>query len=122
MKTTCEVFLEKIYFRANHGVYEIERLEGNDFEVSVRMRMNLPEGVHTDQLSGTIDYSEVYERIRIQMSQPRNLLEHLSHRIGLELLLHYPQISDIELTVKKSSPKYMEDCTFSGVMLCFSRD
>jgi len=57
------VSIEGLEFYGFHGLYPEERLVGSVFIVDAEMHLNEPAGGFNDQLSNTIDYSEVYRTI-----------------------------------------------------------
>lgn len=67
--------LNALQFHAHHGLYEKEKINGNDFEVNVKLHVST-EGPIT-HLEETIDYSIIYSLIATRMQQPTELLETL---------------------------------------------
>ena len=51
-----EIIIEKIKLSGKHGCFAAERDESRDFEVSMRLFLNLGPAAKTDDLSMTIDY------------------------------------------------------------------
>ena len=82
-----EVFLEGLRFYAYHGVNPEERVQGQRFVVDVRIAANLREAGRTDDLTKTVNYSLVYQRVReIVEGEPRNLIETVAESIAVMIL------------------------------------
>lgn len=102
MKTT--ITLDRMRFYARHGVMEQERVTGNLFEVSVCVDYPFEKAMNDDELSGTLDYGEVYEIVRREMMIPSKLLEHVAGRIKSALENRFPEIAGGSVVVAKLRP------------------
>jgi len=67
------IHLHKLMFFAFHGLYEEEKIIGNDFELNVDVTFNTEEPVA--DLHQTINYVAVYEIIKQRMAIATPLLE-----------------------------------------------
>lgn len=99
-----KINLKNIAIRANHGVYDFEKAEGNDFRVNVSFEADLSLSATTDQLSHTINYEEIYAIVKQEMSHTADLLESLVERIYQHILQKFPQISWLRVAVEKPNP------------------
>ncbi len=84
MTTTSKVLIEVrgIRLRANHGWYEEERLQGNDFEVDVCLSLKSGIGNATeDELLNTLNYEQVYAIVLEEMGKTSKLLEDVLARM-----------------------------------------
>lgn len=99
-----KIHLKNIAIRANHGVYDFEKTEGNDFKVNISFEANLSLSATTDQLSHTINYEEIYAIVKQEMSHTADLLESVVERIYQHILQKFPQISWIKVSVEKPNP------------------
>lgn len=116
----CEssyILLRSLRFHAFHGVEAQERLVGNDYEVSLRLKADVSRAVESDQVADTINYAEVYQLVAKTMSEPVDLVEHLAGVIGERLFQRWPQIEAIDVTVIKLDPPMGADCNGAGVEL-----
>lgn len=116
----CEssyILLRSLRFHAFHGVEAQERLVGNDYEVSLRLKADVSRAVESDQVADTINYAEVYQLVAKTMSEPVDLVEHLARVIGERLFQRWPQIEAIDVTVIKLNPPMGADCNGAGVEL-----
>ena len=96
--------LRHLTFHAHHGVLPEERLLGNTFTVDLTLEADISHAVTTDQLSGTINYAEVYKVVSHEMNIPSLLLEHVCGRIGTALLHHFPTLQQVQVSVAKHNP------------------
>ena len=100
-----KISLEGMEFYAHHGYYRDEITRGNKFIVDLHFHTDFDEASKTDNLDKTLNYEEVYEIIKTQMSIRSNLLEHAANRMLNELKKHFPRISSIELKLSKLNPQ-----------------
>ena len=102
--TQSSIELRHLTFHAHHGVLPEERLLGNTFTVDLTLEADISHAVTTDQLSGTINYAEVYKVVSHEMNIPSLLLEHVCGRIGTALLHHFPTLQQLQVSVTKHNP------------------
>lgn len=115
MVKSSKIFLKNICFHAYHGVLEQENTVGNDYLVNLSLEYDFSRAMQTDELSGTINYAEVYELLKREMAKPSKLLEHVAGRIGDSLFAAYPSIKEIQLSVTKINPPMDADSDGAGV-------
>lgn len=97
-----DVFLESMRFYGFHGVNPEERVQGQRFIVDVRLTTDLRGAGTSDDLSQTINYSQVYKRVRaIVEGEPRNLIEAVAEEIAATLLAEFPTATEVGVTVRK---------------------
>lgn len=122
MKLQTYVRLEKLRFRARHGVLPQERLVGGDFVVTLRIGYPWQAAIDTDDVADTLDYAAVYRRVASEMAEPSCLLEHVAGRIAKSLLHDFPKISSIDLWLTKTCPPMGADSEGAGVELHLIND
>lgn len=96
--------LQGMHFHAHHGCYAEEKVTGNQFEVSVRLRPDANAAPQSDQIVDALNYQEVYQLVGAEMAQTSNLLEHVAQRILTSLMRHFPSLAWAEVTVAKLAP------------------
>lgn len=99
-----KILLEDIVFHAHHGWFEEEKVTGGKFVVQLELETDFSESMKSDDLDGTIDYSEVYRLIKEEMELPSKLLEHLGKRIVDRLYSSFSEIQFIRLKIEKLNP------------------
>lgn len=99
-----EITASGLRFSAFHGCLPEERREAQPFIVNARLFLDLAPAIAADDLSLTVDYSQVYAIIAAIMNgPPLNLLESLAGRIAQSLLQAFPPLTAVEVEVRKPS-------------------
>ena len=122
MKAQTYIRIEKLRFRAFHGVLPQERSVGGDFVVTLRIGYPFEAAMQSDNVADTLDYAAVYKTVCHEMAQPSQLLEHVAGRIVKALLRDFPQITSIDLWLTKVTPPMGADCEGAGVELHLIND
>lgn len=123
MKTLTEsyVHIDGIRLHARHGVLPQEQLTGNDYIINVRASYDISRAMQTDDVADTLNYAEVYNIIKEEMSVPSKLIEHVAGRIANRLMNSYSQISSVMLRITKCNPPMGADCNGAGVEILVKR-
>lgn len=96
------IHIENLKVFANHGVFREENALGQKFVVTVRLRTDTRRSGRSDELCESINYAEVCETIEQSMTERTfKLIEAAAEYTAERLLLKYPLIKELELTVKK---------------------
>ena len=101
---SMNIVLNEMKFYSFHGVLPQENTVGAVYRVSLNLETDFSEAAATDNLEGTINYAEVHEAVKEEMSIPVKLLEHLAYRISKRLFADFPTIKSIEITIFKENP------------------
>lgn len=115
MKSVIE--LKNIRFFAYHGVLPQETVVGNEFIVNIRLEADLSAACKSDNVKDTINYAEVYERVKTEMMQPSKLLENVAFRILHSIKDAFPQITAMEVRLAKLHPPIIGDVECAEVVL-----
>jgi len=94
---------------AYHGCLDEESIIGSNYVVDVEIETDFEEAASTDELSKTVDYVEVYEIAKVQMSIRAKLIEHAARRIGDALVNKIPRIKSALVKVTKLNPPIQGD-------------
>mgnify|MGYP006310776575 CR=1 FL=1 len=96
--------LTGLRFYAYHGVAAAERETGRQYEIDCELVVDLAQAGHSDDLTDTIDYSEVYEVIRETVTgHAFSLLEGLANQLA-GILLDQFEIYSVTVRVRKLHP------------------
>ena len=110
-----KIILKGIRFHGYHGVAEAERQLGQKYEIDLELMTDLSAAGKTDNLTRTIDYAQIVQRvIEIGTQQSFQLFEALAETIAGEILAQF-QIEEVRITVKKLSPPIEPTLTYAGV-------
>lgn len=115
------ISLRGLRFHAYHGVMAQERRVGNDYEVDVRLHVDVEKAMVSDDVADTVNYAEVFQVVRRQMAYPGALVEHVAGRIAQALLDQWPQVADVTIALTKCNPPMGADCQGAAVELHVGR-
>jgi len=117
---TDRIELRGLTVRGNHGVFDHERADGQDFIVDIIVWMDLAPAAVSDTLSDTLDYGALAERAAaIIGGPPRDLIETVAAEIAddvmtdervqaAEVVLHKPNapipltFTDVAVVARRS--------------------
>jgi len=98
------ILLHGIQFYGYHGVYDEERRLGQRFLVDVELRLDFSRAASEDDVSATVDYSQVHAVVlEIGTRQKFKLLETLATRIASAILERFP-IREVTVRATKPAP------------------
>jgi 7,8-dihydroneopterin aldolase/epimerase/oxygenase len=101
MNAVDEITLTGVRAFGYHGVYADEKRDGQEFVVDVTLRLPLHLAAATDDVSDTVHYGELAERIvDIVEGEPADLLETVAQRIAGDVLAD-PRVESVTVTVHK---------------------
>lgn len=98
------IILEKMQFYAYHGCFAEEQLIGTNFEVTLTIEVDTTKASKTDTLEDALNYQEVFTVVKAEMGIKSKLIEHVAQRIVNKLLITFPQIKEVTLTLSKLNP------------------
>jgi 7,8-dihydroneopterin aldolase/epimerase/oxygenase len=98
---TDRIELRGLTVRGNHGVFEHERRDGQDFVVDITVWIDLDAAAASDNLSDTFDYGQLAQRAADIVGGPaRKLIEALAGDIA-EDVMGDERVHAVEVTVHK---------------------
>lgn len=112
---SSKIYLRNVRFHAFHGVLPQEGIVGNDYLVNLVLDYDFSSAMKTDNLEGTLNYAEVYQKVREEMAVPSKLLEHVAGRIAHRLFSDFPEIQKLQLSITKVNPPMGADSDGAGV-------
>ncbi len=87
---------------ANHGVLPEEKKMGQKFSISMRLHIDTAEAARTDDINKAVNYSEVCAFVTEFTKQNScKLIETAADNIAHALLMCYPSVSEVRITLKK---------------------
>ena len=67
----------------HHGVFDFERRDGQEFVVDVALELDTAHAAESDDLSDTVDYGDLADRLVAVLSgEPSNLLEKVAQKLA----------------------------------------
>lgn len=119
---SSKIYLRNVRFHAFHGVLSQEGIVGNDYLVNLVLDYDFSSALKTDDLQGTLNYAEVYQKVREEMAVPSKLLEHVAGRIAHRLFSDFPEIQKLQLSITKVNPPMGADSDGAGVEVVLTND
>jgi dihydroneopterin aldolase len=105
------IHLQQLQFRAFHGLYEEEKLNGNDFIVDVTIQYHPPKTIHA--IEETINYVAVFELVKNRMSIATELLETVAMDTAKLILEKFILAETVQVFIKKLNPPIVD---FNGTV------
>lgn len=99
-----EIALTDLKIHAFHGVMEQERKIGNEFIVTVRVKIPYLLTINNDKVEDTVSYADLYKIVQEEMALPRHLLETVADSIERRIRDKWPHILSGQITICKSTP------------------
>jgi dihydroneopterin aldolase len=104
MEKKLWIGLEGMEFYAYHGYYEEERKTGGRYVVDVMVYTNAELAETLDDLSGTVNYEQIYAIVQLHMNEPVKLIEHLASKIMGDLRKFILKDDFIRIKIQKLDP------------------
>jgi dihydroneopterin aldolase len=117
---TDRIELRGLTVRGNHGVFDFERREGQDFIVDAVLELDTRPAAKSDDVTDTVHYGELAEALAAVVTGPAvNLLETLVASL-VDVCLTDRRVSAATVTVHK--PQAPIALTFSDVSVTVRRE
>lgn len=98
------ITLTGLRVRANHGVFDHEKRDGQEFVVDVTVWLELSEPARTDNVADTLHYGELATRVAEIVGGPsRDLIETVATEVAEDLMRWSPALHAAEVTIHKPS-------------------
>ena len=116
---TDRIELRGLAVRGNHGVFDHERRDGQDFLIDITVWIDLAVAAGSDDLADTYDYGLLAQRAAEIVAGPaRNLIETVAAEIA-DAVMADPRVHAVEVTVHK--PQAPIPLTFADVAVVARR-
>jgi dihydroneopterin aldolase len=96
--------IEGMEFYAFHGHFDVEKVVGNRFLVTLKIEADLSRAGHTDKLEDTLDYQKAFLAVKQEMTVSSDLLEHVCQRIINRIKTEFPEVQKVSVKVSKMNP------------------
>ena len=104
MQKKVWIGLEGMEFYAYHGVYIEEQMKGGKFMVDVMIFTDAEYAQLQDDLTGTVNYEQLYKVVEQNMQQPVKLIERLARKIIDDIRLFVVKEDTIRIKIRKINP------------------
>ncbi|WP_167450040.1 dihydroneopterin aldolase [Streptomyces hyaluromycini] len=117
---TDSISLRSLKVRGNHGWFDFERVEGQEFVIDAVLEMDLALAAATDDLADTFSYIDLGEKLQeIVAGEPVKLIETLAERL-VAACLSDQRVSAATITVHK--PQAQLPFQFEDVAVTIRRE
>jgi len=97
-----KIHIDGLEIFAHHGVLDAENQLGQKFLVSASLTLDLRQAGKADDLSQTVNYAQVCDKIRDCMTtKTHQLIETCTEGIASEILHTFPLVREITITIEK---------------------
>ncbi|MGN0369780.1 MAG: 2-amino-4-hydroxy-6-hydroxymethyldihydropteridine diphosphokinase [Butyrivibrio sp.] len=97
-----KIIISRLKVFCNHGVYEEEKINGQNFYVSAIIGIDASVPGKTDDLNDSVNYAALCEAITCFMKNNRyNLIEAVAENLSAYILEYSPLIQSVELRIDK---------------------
>lgn len=118
---TDRIVLTGLRVFGRHGVFEHERVNGQEFVVDVTVWMNLGAAAASDDLADTLHYGVLAHRVAdIVGGEPCQLIETVAARVADDVLAFDPRPRAVDVTIHKPSAPI--ELTFADVAVTARRE
>lgn len=112
---TDRILLHEMAFFAYHGLNPEERADGQVFVVDAEVEADLHRAGHTDEIGDSVDYRDLYARIRTVMTEERyGLLEAVAEAVA-HRLLEVERVQAVTVRVRKPHVKLGGPLAYAAV-------
>jgi dihydroneopterin aldolase len=116
------IFFNGASFRCCLGVTDEEQSQPQEVLLDVELTAELLQAGESDDLSNTIDYSEVWKAVRQQVEDNSyRLLESLAHRVATMLLERFATVDRVTVRATKPAALRSHNVSATGVKVTRSR-
>jgi dihydroneopterin aldolase len=100
-----KIYMNQLAFYGYHGVFQEEQKLGQRFIVDLVLHLDLTEAGTTDELGATINYGDVYNRVKmIVEGESYKLIESVAEGVANELLARFERLKECTVKVIKPDP------------------
>ncbi len=107
---------------AHHGVGDAEQELGGRYSFDLSYRTDIAAAAGSDELAQTVDYVAVYNAARdVIVNTRRHLLESIVSEIGRVLLDRFPEITSVDVRLRKMHAPILGIVDSVEIEYCLSR-
>lgn len=115
------VRLDSLRLNGNHGLFDEEFTNGNQFEFQLEVHTDFQKAMETDKIDGTLNYARLIEVIKAENEKPSKLLENLAYRVIKQIFIEFEMAEKIRLSITKLNPPLKDEIKGVGITIEESR-
>lgn len=113
-----KILIKDLELFAYHGVLKEEKKLGQKFSLSLELNLHLRNAGTSDDLNKTVNYAELCERVEAQFKKEKyDLIEAAGEKIAEYILINYPIIKSVKLTLKKPWAPILKPVNYVSVQI-----
>ncbi|MFW2475889.1 MAG: dihydroneopterin aldolase [Sediminibacterium sp.] len=114
------IHLHQLQLHAYHGLYEEEKVLGNDFIIDLTVNYH-PPVLPVVELEQTINYVSLFELVKKHMQEATPLLETVISNIASDILAQFSLAEEVNIAIRKMHPPIAGFIGATGVSLSIHR-
>ncbi|MFZ6023305.1 MAG: dihydroneopterin aldolase [Bacteroidota bacterium] len=114
------IHLHQLQIHAYHGLYEEEKVLGNDFIIDLTV-LYQPDRLPVENLEHTIDYVSLYALVKKHMQIATPLLETVISNIAIDILARFSLSEQVNISIRKLHPPIAQFIGATAVSLSLNR-
>lgn len=114
---TSFIELKGVKIYAYHGITPQERKVGNNYRIDLKVCYDISAAMASDAVNDTLNYADLYDIVKCEMTTPSNLLECVAGRIIKAVKQNFPKVTGGKLTVAKMKPPIPGDVAEASVIV-----
>ena len=119
---TNTLIIKNLKIFAYHGVYKKEKINGQNFLIDAEVFTDKLGGYEDDKLENVLSYSKLIKEISAFFKKESyDLIEKAAEATAKYLIKNFPQIKEINLTVKKPEAPISADFEYVAVKISRKR-
>lgn len=97
-----QILIDGIHGFGYHGLFEHERINGQDFYVDIVLDIDLSLPALSDAIADTVNYAQITDLVFEEITtNPVTLIEKLAGRIADRILYSFLKVNSVTVTVHK---------------------
>lgn len=117
------VFLEGVTLFGYIGVLDDEKRKGQNFQVDIKMGIDLRQAGRSDMLAHTVNYAEVFALAEQLMDEARfDLIESYAEQLCDEIFSYFDPVKTVSVTIRKPDAPIEGDFSAVGVTVNRSKN
>jgi len=113
-----KILIKDLELFAYHGVLKEEKNLGQKFLLSLELDLHLRNAGTADDLNKTVNYAELCERVETEFKKEKYaLIETVAEKIAEYILVNYPIIKSVKLTLKKPWAPILKPVDYVAVQI-----
>lgn len=118
----AQVLIEALELHAYHGWHRHEGEFGQAFLIDLELETDIARAAASDDLHDTLDYAKIVETVRKLFVDTRyKLVEAAAAAVAKGLLTEFPNVTLVDLRVRKLKPPIPERLSAVGIHLRLPR-